>query len=38
MKKKIHKNFFVSWKCASELDVLKCLYQEENSCHGQSVC
>ena len=37
MKKKIQIKFFVCEKIASEFVALICLYQEESTCHRQSV-
>ena len=38
MKKKIQKKFFVFEIITSELVALNCLYQEQNTCHRDSVC
>ena len=38
MKQEIQKIFFVFEIIASEFVALKCLYQEENTCHRHSVC
>ena len=37
MQKPIDKKFFVSEIIGSELAVLNCLYEEENTCHWQSM-
>ena len=38
MQKPIEKMFFVSEIIGSELGVLNCLYEEDNTCHRQSKC
>ena len=38
MQKKIRKVFFVSEIIASENVAINCLYEEENTCHRQSMC
>ena len=38
MKKKILKKLLVFGKMTSPFVALNCLYQEENTCHRQSVC
>ena len=38
MKKEIEKIFFVFQIIESDIVALNCLYQEENTCHGHSVC
>ena len=38
MKKKIQKNFFVFEVIRSDFVALKCLYEEKNTCHWDSVC
>ena len=38
MKKKIQKKFFVFEIITSEFVALNCLYQEQNTCHWDSVC
>ena len=38
MKKKIQKKFFVFEIITSEFVALNCLYQEQNTCHRDSVC
>ena len=38
MKKKIQKKFFGFEKITSESVALNCLYQEQNTCHRDSVC
>ena len=38
MKKKIQKMFFVFEIIKSEFVALNCLYQEQNTCHRDSVC
>ena len=38
MQKPIDKIFFVSEIIGSQLAVLSCLYEEENTCHRQSMC
>ena len=38
MKKKIETKFFVFKIIPSEFVALNCLYQEDNTCNGNSVC
>ena len=38
MEKKIEKNFFVFEIITSDFVALKSLYQEQNTCHWDSVC
>ena len=38
MKKKIQKKVFVFEVITSEFVALNCLYQEQNTCHRDSVC
>ena len=38
MEKKINKKFFVFEIITSEFVALNCLYQEQNTCHWDSVC
>ena len=38
MRRKIVRNFFVFQIIPSEFVALNCLYQEENTCHRNSVC
>ena len=38
MQQKIDKKLFVFAIIASEMIALNCLYQEENTCHQQSMC
>ena len=38
MERKIEKNSFLFEIIVSELVALNCLYKEENTCHGQSMC
>ena len=38
MHKNIKKFFFISDINASELVALNCLFEEENTCHRQSMC
>ena len=38
MKKKIQKKFFLLEIITSEFVALNCPYQEENTCHRDSVC
>ena len=38
MRKKMKKMFFVFEKLLAEYVALNCLYQEENTCHRDSVC
>ena len=37
MQKKIQKKFLVSEITASKMAAVKCLYNEGNTCHGQSM-
>ena len=38
MQEKINKKFLVSQIITSEMAAVNCLYYEENTCHGQSMC